>query len=112
MVDAAATSRGLLAMAFAPRGGAGLVQIVATSPLALLLELPLESVPRAIKLKGVPGNEHFLTVGFEAGPNPNPNPNPNPKPKPKPNPNPNPNANANPNPNQAGGVEVWQLQHE
>merc|ERR1740130_2571851 len=28
MVDAAATSRGLLAMAFAPRGGAGLVQIV------------------------------------------------------------------------------------
>ena len=29
-----------------------------------------------------------------------------------PNPNPNPNANANPNPNQAGGVEVWQLQHE
>ena len=67
MVDAAATSRGLLAMAFAPRGGAGLVQIVATSPLALLLELPLESVPRAIKLKGVPGNEHFFTVGFEAG---------------------------------------------
>ena len=67
MVDAAATSRGLLAMAFAPCGGAGLVQIVATSPLALLLELPLESVPRAIKLKGVPGNEHFLTVGFEAG---------------------------------------------
>ena len=62
-----ATSRGLLAMAFAPRGGAGLVQIVSTSPLALLLELPLESVPRAIKLKGVPGNEHFLTVGFEAG---------------------------------------------
>ena len=77
MVDAAATSRGLLAMAFAPRGGAGLVQIISTSPLALLLQLPLESVPMAIKLKGVPGNEHFLTVGFEAG-----------------------------------GVEVWQLQHE
>ena len=36
MVDAAATSRGLLAMAFAPRGGAGLVQIVATSPLVSL----------------------------------------------------------------------------
>ena len=67
MVDAAATSRGLLAMAFAPRGGAGLVQIISTSPLALLLQLPLESVPMAIKLKGVPGNEHFLTVGFEAG---------------------------------------------
>ena len=77
MVDAAATSRGLLAMAFAPRGGAGLVQIISTSPLALLLQLPLESVPMAIKLKGVPGNEHFLTIGFEAG-----------------------------------GVEVWQLQHE
>ena len=67
MVDAAATSRGLLAMAFAPRGGAGLVQIVSTSPLALLLQLPLESVPMAIKLKGVPGNEHYLTVGFESG---------------------------------------------
>ena len=67
-------------------------------------------MPRAIKLKGVPGNEHFLTVGFEAGPNPNPNPNPNPKPKPKPKPKPNP--TPNPNPNQAGGVEVWQLQHE
>ena len=69
MVDAAATSRGLLAMAFAPRGGAGLVQIVATSPLALLLELPLESVPRAIKLKGVPGN-----------PNPSPSPSPSTRP--------------------------------
>ena len=67
MVDAAATSRGLLAMAFAPRDGAGLVQIVSTSPLALLLQLPLESVPMALRLKGVPGNEHFLTIGFEVG---------------------------------------------
>ena len=36
MVDADATSHGLLAMAFAPPGGAGLVQIVATSPLVSL----------------------------------------------------------------------------
>ena len=77
MVDAAATSRGLLAMLFAPRGGggggggagspAGLVQIVSTSPLALLLQLPLDHVPLSLKLKGVPGNEHYLTLGFEAG---------------------------------------------
>ena len=67
MVDAAATSGGLLAMAFAPPGGAGLVQIVATSPLALLLELPLESVPMTIKLKGEPSDKHFLTVGLETG---------------------------------------------
>ncbi len=68
MVDAAATARGLIALAFVPKSGSGgIVQLLSPAPLKLLAELPLEGTPTSIKLKGVPGGEHYLTVGFEQG---------------------------------------------
>ena len=69
LVDAAATTRGLVSLAFAPHGGAmgGTICLLSPAPLQLLTTLRLQLTPASIELRGKPGGEHFLSIGFEDG---------------------------------------------
>ena len=69
LVDAAATTRGLVSLVFAPHGGAsgGIICLLSPAPLQLLATLQLQLTPASIELRGKPGGEHFLSIGFEDG---------------------------------------------